>query len=81
MEGSKQKLDCGVRPTRGKDNGDRFFVHRFDKPNKDGDHGIFYVGSVTASLPAERRGLGRPGSRDNSLQPLVEQGDSLASRR
>lgn len=81
VEGAKQELECGVRPTRGKDNGDRFFVHRFDKPNEAGYHGIFYVGPVTASLPAVRRGLGRPGSRDNSLQPLLEEGDTLASRR
>ncbi|MFY0571105.1 hypothetical protein ACN28E_45750 [Archangium lansingense] len=80
VEGAKEQLDCGVRPARGKDNGDRFFVHRFDKPNEAGFHGIFYVGPVTASLPAVRRGLGRPGTRDNSLQPLVEQGDTLASR-
>ena len=80
VEGGQQ-VECGVRPARGKDNGDRFFVHRFDSPNEAGYHGIFYVGSVTASLPAVHRGLGRPGSRDNSLQPLMEPGDTLASRR
>ena len=50
-EGS-QGLSCGVRATRGKDNGERFFVHLFgEKPNAEGYHGIFYVGPVTASPP------------------------------
>lgn len=56
----QRELDCGVRPARGKDNGDRFFVHRFDGPSQEGFHGIFYVGPVTASLPAVRRGVGAP---------------------
>ncbi|PTL84053.1 hypothetical protein [Vitiosangium sp. GDMCC 1.1324] len=82
VEGSQEKLDCGVRPARGKDNGDRFFVHLFNQPNEAGYHGVFYVGPVTASLPAVRRGLGRPGARDNSFQPPVEeQGATLVSRR
>ncbi|HYO71544.1 MAG TPA: hypothetical protein VEU33_36235, partial [Archangium sp.] len=38
VEGGKQ-VECGVRPTRGKDNGDRFFVHRFERQNKVGYHG------------------------------------------
>lgn len=55
VEGSNEKLECGVRPARGKDNGDRFFVHLFNKQNEAGYHGVFYVGSVTASLPAVRQ--------------------------
>ncbi|WNG60896.1 ChaN family lipoprotein [Archangium gephyra] len=62
VEGGAQ-VECGVRPARGKDNGNRFFVHRFEQRNKAGYHGFFYVGPVTASLPAVHRGLGRPGSR------------------
>jgi hypothetical protein len=76
VEGKKQKLDCGVRPARGKDNGDRFFVHRFDKRNKEGYHGIFYVGAVTASPPAVNQGLDRLGAREHSLQP----GEALSFR-
>src|SRR5262249_28281390 len=49
VEGSKETLDCGVRDARGKDNGDRFFVHLFGKRNEAGYHGVFYVGPVTAS--------------------------------
>jgi hypothetical protein len=74
VEGKKQQLECGVRPARGRDNGDYFFVHRFERPNKAGYHGFFYVGPVTASLPAVRQGLGRPGARDGSRQPPVEPG-------
>ena len=77
---TKQGLECGVRPARGKDNGDRFFVHLFDRPNPEGYHGVFYVGAVTASLPAVHRGLGRPGSRDNSLHPSESEETPLASR-
>nr|WP_233165585.1 hypothetical protein [Archangium sp. Cb G35] len=74
VEGGAQ-VECGVRPARGKDNGNRFFVHRFEQRNKAGYHGFFYVGPVTASLPAVHRGLGRPGSRDDSHHPSVEPGD------
>ncbi|RKH15750.1 hypothetical protein D7X74_17525 [Corallococcus sp. CA047B] len=55
-----RKLDCGVKETKGKDNGDRFFVHIWDSPNKEGYHGVFYVGPVSASEPAIDKGLGRP---------------------
>ncbi|WNG51539.1 ChaN family lipoprotein [Archangium minus] len=68
-EASNQRLECGVRPARGKDNGDRFFVHLFERPNKDGYHGIFYVGPVTASIPAVNRGLGRPGAGADASPP------------
>jgi hypothetical protein len=54
-----QELECGVKPARGKDNGDRYFVHLFGKPNEAGYHGIFYVGAVSASQPAVSRGLER----------------------
>ncbi len=55
--GADQKLDCGVKPTKGKDNGPRYFVHLFDSGKKQGYHGIFYVGPVTASLPAIYQGV------------------------
>jgi hypothetical protein len=61
-----QELECGVKPARGKDNGDRYFVHLFGKTNETGYHGVFYVGPVRASLPAVSQGLGRPGANDNS---------------
>ncbi|NOJ92732.1 hypothetical protein HMI51_07280 [Corallococcus coralloides] len=54
------KLDCGVKETKGKDNGDRFFMHAWSSANKDGYHGVFYVGHVTASEPAINKGLGNP---------------------
>jgi hypothetical protein len=67
-----EKLECGVKQTKGKDNGDRYFVHLWDGPDKNGFHGIFYVGPVTASLPAVRRGLGRPGANDHSVHSWGE---------
>ncbi|NNB86064.1 hypothetical protein [Corallococcus exiguus] len=54
------KLDCGVKEAKGKDNGDRFFVHRWRSANAEGYHGVFYVGHVTASEPAILKGLGNP---------------------
>ncbi|MBZ4332108.1 hypothetical protein NR800_32845 [Corallococcus interemptor] len=54
------KLDCGVKEAKGKDNGDRVFVHRWNSANSDGYHGVFYVGHVTASEPAVLKGLGNP---------------------
>jgi hypothetical protein len=68
-----ERLECGVKDTRGKDNGDRYFVHLWDGSDKNGFHGVFYVGPVTASLPAVRRGLGRPGADDNSIHPVMGQ--------
>ncbi|RUO93309.1 hypothetical protein D7Y11_10180 [Corallococcus sp. AB018] len=76
-----RKLDCGVKETKGKDNGDRFFVHVWDSPNKDGYHGVFYVGRVTASAPAISKGLGRPGADDNSVFPSATDADAVASAR
>jgi len=66
-----ERLECGVKDTRGKDNGDRYFVHLWDDEDDNGFHGVFYVGPVTASLPAVRRGLGRPGADDNSAHPVL----------
>ncbi|EPX58539.1 hypothetical protein D187_004011 [Cystobacter fuscus DSM 2262] len=54
--GPEQKLDCGVKPARGQDNGDRYFVQLFGGLNAQGYHGIFYVGEVSASTPAVFRG-------------------------
>ncbi|KFE71422.1 hypothetical protein [Hyalangium minutum] len=75
------KLECGVKDTRGKDNGDRYFVHLWDDEDGNGFHGVFYVGPVTASLPAVRRGLGRPGADDNSVHPVLGQERPRFSRR
>jgi hypothetical protein len=51
----EQTLECGERPAKGKDNGDRYFVSFFDQPNEAGFHGVFYVGPVSASPPAVQR--------------------------
>ncbi|CAM3151475.1 hypothetical protein G4177_04095 [Corallococcus sp. ZKHCc1 1396] len=75
------KLDCGVKETKGKDNGDRFFVHVWDSPNKDGYHGVFYVGRVSASEPAIEKGLGRPGADDNSAAPAAVDAAPVAATR
>ncbi len=56
-----EKLDCGVKPAKGQDNGERYFVHLFDS-KKQGYHGIFYVGAVSASLPAVYQGVEPAGS-------------------
>ncbi|RKG90251.1 hypothetical protein [Corallococcus terminator] len=64
-----RKLDCGVKQTKGKDNGDRFFVHVWDSPNKEGYHGVFYVGPVSASEPAIEKGLGRPSDAAPAQEP------------
>lgn len=62
MEACKPETrECGVKQAKGNDNGDRFFVHVWDG-DKNGFNGIFYVGPVTASLPAVRRGNGHPGA-------------------
>ncbi|OJH33864.1 hypothetical protein [Cystobacter ferrugineus] len=55
--GPEQKLDCGVKPARGQDNGDRYFVQLFGDRNAQGYHGIFYVGAVSASPPAVSQGV------------------------
>ncbi len=47
-------LECGERPTKGQDHGDRFFVSLFREPSEAGFHGVFYVGAVSASPPAVR---------------------------
>ncbi|AEI62650.1 hypothetical protein LILAB_03625 [Corallococcus macrosporus] len=66
----KDTLDCGIRETKGRDNGDRFFVHTWGGTNGDGYHGVFYVGAVNAAAPAVHKGLGRPGAGDKSLSPM-----------
>ncbi|MCY1016848.1 hypothetical protein [Pyxidicoccus sp. MSG2] len=78
-KGVKDKLDCGIRNAKGKDNGDRFFMHRWDGTSDAGYDGVFYVGPVNASIPAVQKGLGRPGSNDNSAHPLKDEGASYAS--
>lgn len=75
------RLECGVKDTHGKDNGDRYFVHLWEDEDDNGYHGVFYVGPVTASLPAVRRGLGRPGAHDNSVHPVLGQPRPRYSRR
>jgi hypothetical protein len=69
-KGVKDRLDCGVREAKGKDNGDRFFVHLWDGANDAGYHGVFYVGPVSASAPAVLKGLGRPGANEDSVHPV-----------
>lgn len=76
-----EKLECGVKEAKGKDNGDRYFVHVWGDANDAGYHGVFYVGPVTASMPAVRRGLGRPGADDNSVHPSPPEGRRLATSR
>ncbi|WP_223642276.1 hypothetical protein [Corallococcus sp. EGB] len=68
------KLDCGVKEAKGKDNGDRFFMHTWGSTNPDGYHGVFYVGHVTASEPAIQKGLGNP-----DAAPAQEPASSLSS--
>jgi hypothetical protein len=80
-QGAKDRLDCGVRAAKGKDNGDRFFVHKWDGTNDEGYDGVFYVGPVNASAPAVMRGLGRPGADDNSVHPAPDEGSAFASVR
>lgn len=77
--GVKNQLDCGIRTAKGKDNGERFFVHVWGKPNEAGYHGVFYVGRVSASAPAVMKGLGRPGAGDNSGFPVRDEGPAVAS--
>ena len=78
-KGVRNKLDCGIRTAKGKDNGDRFFMHRWDGTNDEGYDGVFYVGPVNASAPAVHKGLGRPGGNDNSVHPAKDEGTSFAS--
>ncbi|MCP3135721.1 ChaN family lipoprotein [Pyxidicoccus xibeiensis] len=78
-KGVKDRLDCGIRNAKGKDNGDRFFVHRWAGVNESGYHGVFYVGPVNASVPAVQRGLGRPGADENSARSASEQDASSAA--
>ncbi|MFP2958614.1 hypothetical protein ACLEPN_12385 [Myxococcus sp. 1LA] len=78
-KGVKDKLDCGIREAKGKDNGDRFFLHTWGGTNGDGYHGVFYVGPVNASAPAVHKGLGRPGAGDNSGAPKEDPTPALAS--
>ncbi|MGZ3461737.1 MAG: hypothetical protein ACXU86_24865, partial [Archangium sp.] len=53
----EQKLDCGVKPAKGEDNGDRYFVQLFSGKNRQGYNGFYYVGKVSASLPAVYHGV------------------------
>jgi len=71
----QRKLDCGVKPTKGKDNGSRYFVHLFGGRNGQGYHGIFYVGAVSASPPAVHQGVEPAGDAQASLpEPMNEPG-------
>jgi hypothetical protein len=63
----QRKLDCGVKPTKGKDNGSRYFVHLFGGRDRQGYHGIFYVGAVSASLPAVHQGVEPAGDAQSAL--------------
>jgi hypothetical protein len=63
----QQQLDCGVTRTKGEDNGDRYFVQLFGGKNRHGYHGIFYVGAVSASLPAVFQGTEPAGSQQATV--------------
>ncbi len=80
-KGVKDSLDCGVREAKGRDNGDRFFVHTWGGTNGDGFHGVYYVGAVNASAPAVQKGLGRPGANDNTVSPAAEARPQVAAVR
>jgi hypothetical protein len=80
-KGRKSQLDCGIRNAKGKDNGDRFFMHQWSGTSDAGYDGVFYVGPVNASAPAVHKGMGRPGADDNSAHPLKDEGSSFASTR
>ncbi|WP_342378842.1 hypothetical protein NVS55_05490 [Myxococcus stipitatus] len=80
-KGIRDRLDCGVRDTKGRNNGDRYFMHLWGSANAEGYHGVFYVGPVKASEPAVHRGMGRPGSNDNSNHPARDEARRLASVR
>jgi hypothetical protein len=80
-KGVKDRLDCGIRKAKGKDNGDRFFMHQWSGTSDAGYDGVFYVGPVNASAPAVHKGMGRPGADDNSAHPLKDEGSSFASTR
>jgi hypothetical protein len=69
VDEKQQNVDCGVRDAKGKDNGERYFVHLFDGLSPEGYHGIFYVGPVTASLPAVRNGVEPAGEVQTAGQP------------
>jgi hypothetical protein len=76
------RLECGVRPARGRDNGDRPFIHLFGDRTREGFHGVFYVGKVTASVPAINRGQSEAaGSQDRSQRKEGGEGTALATRR
>ncbi|MCP3058587.1 hypothetical protein LXT21_07370 [Myxococcus sp. K38C18041901] len=79
-QGKRDRLDCGVRETKGKNNGERYFVHTWDSANAEGYHGVFYVGSVNASAPAIRVGDSGPG-KEGSKNPFVPETGKLASSR
>ncbi|HEX5749326.1 MAG TPA: hypothetical protein VFZ09_24060 [Archangium sp.] len=63
----QQQLDCGVTRTKGEDNGDRYFVQLFGGKNRHGYHGFYYVGAVSASLPAVYQGAEPAGSQQATV--------------
>ncbi|AKF79728.1 hypothetical protein MFUL124B02_05965 [Myxococcus fulvus 124B02] len=79
-KGVRDRLDCGVRDAKGKNNGERYFVHTWDSANAEGYHGVFYVGAVNASAPAIRVGDSGPG-KEGSKNPFVPEAGKLASSR
>jgi hypothetical protein len=74
------RLECGVRPAKGRDNGDRPFIHLFSDRTREGFHGVFYVGKVTASVPAINRGQSEAaGSQDSSQRKAGGEDTALAT--
>jgi hypothetical protein len=51
---SADPADCGVKPLRGKGEGQPLGVKLYEKVSKEGYHGEFHVGALTASPPAAR---------------------------
>ncbi|QSQ20242.1 hypothetical protein JY651_33960 [Pyxidicoccus parkwayensis] len=80
-KGVQDRLDCGIRTAKGKDNGDRFFMYQWGSTNDEGYNGVFYVGPVNASAPAVQRGMGRPGADDDSGYPVKDGDSAFASTR
>jgi hypothetical protein len=50
---STEKPECGAHATGGTNRGDKPFIEPFKGPDPDGYTGAFYVGHITASLPAK----------------------------
>ncbi|MGZ3457498.1 MAG: hypothetical protein ACXU86_03230, partial [Archangium sp.] len=78
----QQGLACGVKQARGRDNGSRYFLHLFGNVSREGYHGIFYVGPVSASNPAVYQGVEPAGETQASAsQPAPAPGRATNTNR